>query len=234
MSTHIGAKQGEVAERILLPGDPLRAKYIADNFLENAVCYSKVRGMYGFTGTYKGVPVSVQGTGMGLPSISIYVTELIREYGVKKLIRIGTCGTNKPELVVGDVIMAITASTDSNINYRIFKGDYAAAADFELLYTAYNTAKARGVEAKVRKALSGDTFYRYDPDEWKKWAEYDVAVGEMEGNALYTIAAKYRVQALAMFTISDSKFNREANMTSEQREKSLNDMITLALDTIIQ
>ena len=234
MSTHIGAKQGDVAERILLPGDPLRAKYIADNFLENAVCFNNVRGMLGFTGTYNGQRVSVMGTGMGMPSISIYVTELIKDFGVKKLIRIGTCGTNTPELVVGDVIMAITASTDSNINHRVFNGDYAAAADFELLYTAYNTAKERGIEAKVRKALSGDTFYRYDPDEWKKWAEYDVQVGEMEGNALYTIAAKYRAQALAIFTISDSKFNREANLSSEERERNLNNMIKLALETIIK
>ena len=233
MSTHIGAKMGDVADRILLPGDPMRAKYIAENFLENPVCYNQVRGMYGYTGTYKGVRVSVQGTGMGMPSISIYVTELMKEFGVQKLIRIGTCGVMDPELKVGDVVMAISASTDSNINHRIFLGDYAAAANFDLLYTAYNTAKEKGIKACVKMAVSGDCFYGDDSTPRKKWGEYGIAVGEMEANALYTIAAKYRRQALAMFTISDSPFE-ERDMTSEEREKNLNNMIELALETAIQ
>ena len=233
MSTHIGAKMGDVADRILLPGDPMRAKYIADNFLENAVCYNTVRGMYGYTGTYNGVRVSVQGTGMGMPSISIYVTELMKEFGVQKLIRIGTCGVMDPDLKVGDVVMAISSSTDSNINYRVFKGDYAAAADFDLLYTAYNTAKERNIKACVKMALSSDCFYSDSSINGKKWGEYGVAVGEMESNALYTIAAKYKRQALAMFTISDSPFE-DRDMTSEEREKSLNDMIKLALESIIK
>lgn len=233
MSTHIGAKSGDIAERVLMPGDPMRAKYIAENFLENAVCYTKVRGMLGFTGTYKGVKVSIQGSGMGMPSISIYVTELMKEYGIKKIMRIGTCGCYADDVDVGEVIMAISASTNSNINHRIFNGDYAAAADFDLLYNAYNTAKEKGLKVHVGNVLSSDCFYGDDPDEWKKWKEYNVENVEMETNALYTIAAKYRVKALGIFTVSDSLV-KDQYMTSEERERTLNDMIGLALDTIIK
>lgn len=233
MSTHIGAKEGQIAERVLMPGDPLRAKYIAENFITNPVCHNEVRGMLGFTGTYKGVPVSVQGSGMGMPSISIYATELMKFYGAKKIMRIGTCGCYADDMDVGDVVLAISASTNSNINHRIFFGDYAAAADFELLYNAYNTAKDKGLKVHVGNVLSSDCFYVDDPNEWKKWKEYGVMNVEMEANALYTIAAKYGVQALAIFTVSDSLV-KDQYMSSEQREKSLNNMITLALDSIIK
>jgi purine-nucleoside phosphorylase len=197
MSVHINAKQGEIAENILLPGDPLRAKYIAETFLEDVTCYNQVRGMLGFTGTYKGKRVSVQGTGMGIPSISIYVNELIREYGVKNLIRVGSCGAIQKDIKVRDVILAMTSCTDSNMNRLAFPGfDYAPCADFGLLQNAFQAGVSKEMEIKVGNVLSADVFYRDSMETVKKLGEHGVLAVEMETTALYTLASKYDAHAL--------------------------------------
>ena len=186
MSLHIAAQAGDIAETILLPGDPLRAKHIAETMLENPVCYNEIRGMLGFTGTYKGQRVSVQGTGMGMPSISIYAHELINSYGVKNLIRVGTCGALQPHLKLRDVIIAMSASTNSAMNQQAFKGmTFAPTANFELLRRAYEVAVAKGYTVNVGTILSSDAFYTHDPEEWKLWAEFGVLAVEMEAAALY-------------------------------------------------
>lgn len=232
MSVHIGAKEGQIAESVLLPGDPLRAKFIAENFLENPVCYNEVRGMYGYTGIYKGKRVSVQGTGMGMPSISIYVNELIQFYGVKNLIRVGTCGSYQEEVKVRDVILAMSASTDSAINKLRFNGmDFAPTASFELLKKAYDVSVAKGLSTKVGSVLSSDTFYHDDPESWKLWANYGIMAVEMEAAALYTLAAKFGVKALAILTVSDHLVTGELT-TAEERQKTFTDMIEVALETI--
>ncbi|OIK15983.1 purine-nucleoside phosphorylase [Bacillus sp. MUM 116] len=234
MSVHINAKQGEIAENILLPGDPLRAKYIAETFLENVTCYNEVRGMLGFTGTYKGKRVSVQGTGMGIPSISIYVNELIREYGVKNLIRVGSCGAIQKDIKVRDVVLAMTSSTDSNTNRMGFPGiDYAPCANFGLLQNAYQVGTQNGMEIKVGNVLSADLFYRDSMDIVKKLADYGVLAVEMETTALYTLAAKYGVNALSILTVSDHIFTGEET-TAEERQTTFNDMVVIALEAIIK
>ena len=234
MSVHINAKQGDIADSVLLPGDPLRAKFIADNFLEDVVCYNEVRGMYGFTGTYKGKRVSVQGTGMGIPSLSIYVTELIKDYGVKNLIRVGSMGGYSSDVKVRDIVIAMSASTDSNLNLTRFKGrTYAPTADFGLLKKAYDVAEEEGIEVKVGQIFSTDVFYDDDNEDWKKWADFGCLGVEMEAAGLYTIAAKYHVKALAISTVSDHFINGEV-LTAEERQTSFKDMIQVALDTIVQ
>ncbi|MDB5227563.1 MAG: purine-nucleoside phosphorylase [Bacteroidota bacterium] len=181
MSIHIGAKQGDIAETILLPGDPLRAKYVAENFLQDAFCYNEVRGMYGYTGYYNGIRVSVQGTGMGAPSVSIYVNELIREYGVKNMIRIGTAGSFQEYIKVKDVVMALSASTNSSMNRNKFPGaDFAPAADFDLLLKAHKAAQQLNIPVKTGNVLSSDEFYEEEPLFYKKWAAYGVLCVEME------------------------------------------------------
>ena len=232
MSIHIGAKKGEIAPGILLPGDPLRAKFIAETFFEDPVCFNQVRGMLGYTGTYKGKRVSVMGTGMGIPSHSIYVNELISEYKVQTLIRVGTCGAFQPDLKIGDLILAMTASTDSSINKLEFGGkDFAPAADFALLQKAYKAAQLRNMKVQVGSILSTDTFYMDDPDWWKVWASYGTLACEMESSALYSLAAKYKVKALAILTVSDSLVTHEA-ATSDQREKNFPNMAEIALDIL--
>ncbi|WP_416826782.1 purine-nucleoside phosphorylase [Ectobacillus polymachus] len=234
MSIHIGAKQGEIAEAILLPGDPLRAKFIAETFLEEATCYNTIRGMYGFTGTYKGKKVSVQGTGMGVPSISIYTNELIQSYGVKKLLRVGTCGGVQTDVHVRDVILAMTACTDSNINRLTFPGfDYAPCADFALLKQAYDAASSKNMNVSVGNVLTADVFYRESMDMVKKLGDYGVLAVEMETTALYTIAAKYGAQALSILTVSDHIFTGE-DTTAQERQTTFNDMVTIALDAAIK
>ncbi len=234
MSTaHIEAKKGDIAETILLPGDPLRAKYIAETFLEDVVKYNDVRGMLGFTGIYKGKRISVQGTGMGVPSIGIYVHELINEFGVKNLIRIGTAGSTNEDVKIRDVIVALAASTDSAINKLRFKGaDYAPTVSANLLFKVYEVAKTKDMNLKAGNVLTSDTFYYDDVDEWRKWAEFGVLCVEMETAQLYTIAAKFNVNALTLLTISDSLITGEKT-TAEERHKTFNDMITLALDSAI-
>jgi len=227
---HNGAKKGDIAKTVLLPGDPLRAKFIAETFLENPVCYNTVRNMFGYTGTYKGRPVSVQGTGMGVPSLSIYVTELITEYDVDNVIRIGTCGSIQTDVKVRDVIMAQGSCTDSNVNRIRFKGlDYAPIADFGLMQKAWKAAEAKGVALKVGNILTSDTFYGDEPDSWKMWAAYNVLAVEMETAALYTIAAKYRKRALTLLTVSDSIVSHEAT-TAEERQTTFKAMMEVALE----
>lgn len=230
MSVHIGAKPGEIASTVLLPGDPLRAKFIAETFLENPVCYNEVRGMYGFTGIYKGKKISVQGTGMGLPSMSIYANELIESYGVKTLVRVGTCGSIQEDVGVRDVILAIGASTNSGINKARFKGmDFAATASFELLRQAYDISVGKDISVKVGNVLSSDLFYNDDPEAWKLWAKYGVLAVEMEAAALYTLGAKYGVDTLAILTVSDSLVTGEET-TSDERQTTFNKMIEVALE----
>lgn len=233
MSVHINAKQGEIAEVVLLPGDPLRAKYIAETFLENPVCYNEVRNMFGFTGTYKGKRVSVQGTGMGVPSISIYIHELMAEYNVQKLIRVGTCGAIQKDVKVRDVIIAQSAATDSKMNEIIFKGiNYAPTANFDLLLKAYNEAEAKGLNVKVGSVMTADMFYS-EENQNEKLARYGVLAVEMETAALYTIAAKFGRQALSILTVSDHIITGEIT-TAEERQTTFNDMIEIALDAAIQ
>ena len=215
MSIHIGAELGQIASTVLMPGDPMRAKHFAETMLENAVCFNEVRGMLGYTGQYKGKSVSVMGSGMGMPTLSIYVNELVTEYNVKSIIRVGTCGAFQPYLKIGDVVLAMTSSTDSYVNKLRFGGmDYAPAASFDLLLKAYEAAQKLGIRVHVGGMFAGDTFYNDDPDWWKIWAEYGVLVVEMETNALYTLAAKFKVDALSILTVSDSLVTGEAS-TSE-------------------
>jgi len=231
MSIHIGAKPGEIAGAVLLPGDPLRAQFVAETFLSDAVCHSRVRGMLGFTGTYQGRRVSVQGTGMGVPSISIYAHELITDYGARRLIRIGTCGALQAELKLGEVILAQAASTDSAVNRIRFGGaDFAAVPSFELLYKAYELARARRLPVRVGPVLTGDTFYADDPDFWKLWARYGVLAAEMETAALYTIAAGLGAQALSVLTVSDNLVT-DSSATAEERQQGYTAMMELALET---
>lgn len=233
MSVHINAEKGDIAESVLMPGDPLRAKFIADNYLENVVRYNSVRGMYGFTGTYNGKKVSIQGSGMGIPSISIYATELIEMYGVKKLIRVGSAGSMKKEVKLRDLVIAMSASTDASFNKLRFGGmDYAATADYELLERAVSLAKQHKCNYHVGKILSSDTFYADNTDAWKIWPKYDVIAVEMEAAALYTIAAKFGVQALTLLTISDSLIDGGSS-SSEEREKTFTDMMEIALNTVV-
>ncbi|GIE87401.1 purine-nucleoside phosphorylase [Actinoplanes regularis] len=234
MSVHIGAKPGEIAERVLLPGDPMRAKWIAETFLEDAVCYTQVRGMLGFTGTWQGQRVSVQGSGMGMPSASIYTHELINEYGVKSVIRIGSCGALAMDLNLGDVVAAIGSATDSNMNRSRFDGliDYAPVADFGLLRSAVDIAEAQGVPIRVGPILAADAFYTDRPDLYDALALYGVLAVEMESAAIYTIAARYGAKALTILTVSDHIKRGEA-MESAQREQGFGNMVKIGLNTII-
>ncbi len=239
MSKHINAKNNEIADRILLPGDPLRAKYIAENYLENAVCVNEVRNALCYTGVYKGKRVSVMGTGMGIPSIMIYATELCKEYNVQKLIRIGTGSSFRKDLKQLDIAISQATSHTSGINDYTFKGTYAPTADFALVHTAYHKAKELNLNAIVGNTICYDQLYRDDNDfEINKWAEYGVIGGEMEAAGLYTVASHYGKQALCMFTIVAELFKTKdvtsGSVSTEQREKGLNDMIILALETIIE
>lgn len=233
VSIHIGAKENQIAETVLLPGDPLRAKYIAETFLEGAEKYNDVRSMFGYTGTYKGKRISVQGTGMGVPSISIYITELMKDYHVQNLIRVGTCGAIQKDVKVRDVIIAMSASTDSQMNRITFGGvDYAPTANFELLKKAYDTGVEKGLNLKVGNVLTEDLFYN-DNSEFEKWAAYQILALEMETAALYTLAAKFNRKALSILTVSDHILTGEAT-TAEERQTTFNDMIEVALDSVIK
>lgn len=232
MSTHIKAEKGDIAESILLPGDPLRAKWIAETFLQNAVCYNEVRGMLGFTGTYNGKRISVQGTGMGIPSTLIYCHELINNFGVKNLIRVGSAGSYKKDVVLRDIVIALAASSTSGINNsRFVNSDYSPTANFELLMRANSFAKKNNIEIKAGNVLTSDEFYEDDPEAYKKWADFGVLCVEMETAGLYTIAAKHNVKALSILTISDSLVTGE-HLSSEDRETSFSKMIKIALGTI--
>ena len=230
MSVHIGAKQGDIAESVLLPGDPLRAKFVAENFLEKPRQYNEVRGMLGFTGTYKGKRVSVQGTGMGIPSHLIYVHELLNDYGAKRLIRIGSCGSLQSGVHTRELIFAMAASTDSNINKLRFGGaDFAACADPKLFRRACSLADERGFPYHAGNILSSDQFYHDDPEHWKHWAAFKVLAVEMEANGLYSEAAKFGAEALAILTVSDSLVTNE-ELSAEDRQKSFTEMMEIALE----
>jgi purine-nucleoside phosphorylase len=232
MSLHIAAQQGEIAETVLLPGDPMRAKWIAQTFFDNPICYNEVRGMLGYTGTYKGIPVSVQGTGMGIPSTLIYCHELISDYGVKNLIRVGSAGSYQKDIKLKDIVIAMAASSTSNINTaRFINSDYAPTADFKLFMKAIQCAKDNNIPIKAGNVLSSDEFYEDDPDSYKRWAEFGVLCVEMETAGLYTIAAKHNVKALAILTISDSLVTGEKT-SSKERETTFSKMIEIALGTL--
>jgi purine-nucleoside phosphorylase len=234
MSTHIGAEPGDIAPRVLMPGDPLRAKWIAETYLKDARCYSTVRNMLGFTGTYEGVEVSVQGSGMGMPSASIYAHELINDYGAQALIRVGSCGALVESLKLRDVVAAIGSATDSNMNRARFDGliDYAPVADFGLLRTAVDVAARRGIEMRVGPILAADAFYTDRPDLYDRLAEYGVLAVEMESAALYTIAARFGARALTLLTVSDHLKTGE-HTSAQEREQTFGQMVEVALDAII-
>jgi purine-nucleoside phosphorylase len=229
VSIHIGAEPGQIAPTVLLPGDPLRAKYIAETMLTDTICFNQVRGMLGYTGRYGDKRVSVMGSGMGIPTLLIYTHELVTEYQVTTLIRVGTCGALQPYLKVGDIVLPMTASTDSQINRLRFGGmDYCPAASFDLLLKAYQVAQERGIKVYVGGMFSSDSFYRDDPDWWKLWASYGTLVCEMETNALYTLAAKFNVKALSILTVSDSLATGEF-ASAQQRERNFPLMAEIAL-----
>lgn len=233
MTVHLNAKEGQIAPTVLLPGDPLRAQHIAETFFENPVQHNSVRGMLGFTGTYKGQPVSVQGTGMGIPSISIYAHELITGYGCTTLVRVGTCGSFQEKVKVRDVVLAQAASTDSNVNKIRFSGrDYAPTADFGLLMAAYQAAQRRGLSPHVGNVLSSDTFYHDDPEEFRIWPRFGVLAVEMEAAGLYTVAAKHGVRALTVLTVSDHLITHEVT-SAEERQTSFNAMVEVALEAAL-
>lgn len=233
MSTHIAAEKGQIAPRVLFPGDPLRAKWIAETYLSDAKCYSEVRNMLGFTGTYKGEQISVQGSGMGQPSASIYAHELFAEYDVQQLIRVGSCGALTEKVKVRDVVIAMSASTDSQINRLRFHGiDYAPTADFSLLRKAVEIAEAAGQSVRVGPVFSGDVFYNDRPELVSQTAAYGTLAIEMEAAAVYTLAAKFDRKALAIMTVSDHLITGEET-TAEERQNTFADMVTIALDTAV-
>ena len=234
MSTHIGAKPGEIAPRVLMPGDPLRAKWIAETYLDDAKCYSTVRNMLGFTGRYKGIDVSIQGSGMGMPSAAIYSHELFFEYNVTTLIRVGSCGAIGDDLDLRDVIAASAACTDSAMNRVRFDGliDYAPVADFGLLRNAVDAAAARGIPMRVGSVLAADAFYTDRPDLFEKLARYGVLAVEMESAALYTLAARFRARALTILTVSDN-IKTGAQTSSQEREQTFGQMVEIALDAAV-
>lgn len=231
MSTHIGAQPGEVAPLVLMPGDPLRARWIAQTFLEDARCYTEVRGMFGYTGTWQGHPVSVQGSGMGQPSLAIYATELFREYDVRSVIRVGSCGAMSERLAVRDLVIASGACTDSAMNRIAFEGlDYAPVADFGLLRSAYDAARAAGLDEGVHvgPVFSTDSFYSPRPELSARLAEYGVLAVEMEASTLYTVAARHGGRALAICTVSDHLLTGEET-SSQEREQTFGAMAEIAL-----
>lgn len=234
MSLHIAAEKGAVAETVLMPGDPLRARYAAEKFLESPVCYSEIRGMYGYTGKYKGKKISIQGSGMGQPSMGIYAYELMSFYDVKNIMRIGSCGAIQPEIELRDIVLAMSASTNGGNNKNTFKGmDFAPCADADLFLTASKKAEEMKLRVKSGNILSSDNFYDDDPEIWKLWARFGVLAIEMEASMLYSLAAKLGVKALAICTVSDSIVNQTL-LTSEEREKSFDEMILLALETAVE
>ena len=232
MSVHINAKKGQVAESVLMPGDPLRAKFIAEHYLTEVEQYNAVRNMFGYTGLYKGQRVSVQGSGMGIPSMMIYANELYTEFGVEKIIRIGSAGSIQPDVNVRDIVLAQGATTDSSIITNIFQGqvNFAPLASFDLLDKAYHLAKERGATVHVGNILSSDRFYNAELNK-QKLQEYGVLAIEMEAAGLYALAAQHKKQALAIVTISDHILTGEET-TAEEREKTFNEMMEIALETV--
>lgn len=230
MTVHIGAEPGDIAETVLMPGDPLRAKWAAETFLESPRCVNETRGMLGFTGTYQGNAVTIQGSGMGMPSMSIYANELIRDFGAKTLIRIGSCGGMQPDVGIRDVIIAMTASSQSTPSSGMFKElNYAPSADFGLLSAAVQAARTRDVACHIGGIYSSDVFYDERPDLNEQMQRHGVLGVEMEAAELYILAARYKVRALAVLTVSDHLLTHEA-LPSDQRERSFGDMVEIALE----
>lgn len=229
---HISASEGAFAPSILLPGDPLRARHIADNYLEEVAQVNDVRNMLGYTGSYQGVPVSVMGTGMGIPSASIYTTELVNEYGVERMIRVGSCGAVTEKVEVRDVILAIGACTDSLVNRTRYGGlDFAAVADFWLLRAAADAAAAKGIDVKVGNVHSADLFYNPDPEAFNRMEAMGVLAVEMEAAGIYGVAAEHGARALTICTVSDHIRTGEAT-SSEERQETFNDMVEIALEAV--
>ena len=230
MTVHIGAKSGEIAETVLLPGDPYRARWAAETFLDDPKLVNEVRGMLGFTGSYKGNPVTIQGSGMGMPSLSIYVNELIKDYGARTLIRIGSCGAMQEHVKLRDVIIAMTSSTLSTPSRGIFRElNFAPGADWSLLRAAVAAADAKGVTTHVGGIYSSDVFYDERPDLNEQMVRHGILGVEMEAAELYTLAARYGCRALAVLTVSDHLKTGEA-MPSADRERSFGDMVEIALE----
>lgn len=230
---HINASVGDFADVVFMPGDPLRAKHIAETMLQDAELVTNVRNMLGYTGTYKGRTVSVMGHGMGIPSCSIYTKELITEFGVDKIIRIGSCGSVLPRVKVRDIVIGMGACTDSNVNRSRFKGhDFAAIADFELLRNAVTAAEASGVPVHVGNLFSADLFYNPDPHMFDVMEKYDILGIEMEAAGIYGVAAEFGAKALCICTVSDHIRTKE-ELSSELRQTSFNQMVEIAMDSIL-
>jgi purine-nucleoside phosphorylase len=229
---HMNAAHGDFAETVLMPGDPLRAQYIADTYLQDVRRVTDVRNMWGFTGTYKKTPVSIMAHGMGIPSVSIYCTELVTEYGVKRLIRVGSCGTTHPKVKLRDVLIAMGASTDSNVNRTRFGGyDLAALASFNLVQHAVTAARDNKVRFHVGNIFSADLFYTPDTAMFDTMAKYDILGVEMEAAGIYPIAAEHRIEALAICTVSDDIRSGEA-LSVDERQTTFDEMILVALETV--
>ncbi|PWK60851.1 purine-nucleoside phosphorylase [Roseicyclus mahoneyensis] len=230
MTVHIGAKPGEIADTVLMPGDPLRAKWAAETFLENPVCINEVRGMLGYTGSWRGNRVTIHGSGMGMPSLSIYANELIRDYGAKTLIRIGSAGAMQPGVNLRDIVLAMTASTLSTPSRGLFRElNFAPCADFDLLTAARAAAKAKDIPTHVGGIYSSDVFYDERPDLNEQMTRHGVLAVEMEAAELYILAARYGIRALAVLTISDHLLTHEA-LPSSDRQSSFRDMVEIALE----
>ncbi len=224
------SEQGIIAETVLMPGDPLRAKFIAETYLENPVQFNTVRNMFGYTGTYKGKKISIMGSGMGMPSIGIYSYELIHFYGVKNIIRIGSCGAIQEDLKIRDIVIGISASTNSNYATQYdLPGTFAPTASWSLVKKAVDIADQKGIPTRVGNILSSDIFYDDDPDTWRKWAKMGVLAIEMEAAALYMNAARAGVNALCVLTVSDSLVSHEVT-TAEERQTSFTNMMEIALE----
>ncbi len=229
---HMNAAPGDFAETVLMPGDPLRAEYISDTYLENARRVTDVRNMWGYTGEYKGKPVSVMAHGMGIPSASIYVTELVAEYGVKRVVRVGSCGTSHPDVKLRDIVIAMGASTDSGCNRMRFGGyDLAALASFGLVEKAVAVARDHGVRFHVGNVFSADLFYTPDPGLFETMARYDIYGVEMEAAGIFPIAAEHGAEALAICTVSDD-LRTDEHLSSDERATTFDEMILVALDTV--
>ena len=234
MSTpHLRAEAGEFAETVLMPGDPLRAKFIAENYFDDPVLVTDVRNMLGYTGTYKGKPISIQGSGMGVPSISIYATELVRFYGVKNIIRIGSCGALTEELALGDIVIGVGAGTDSLVNRTRLNGwDFSATADFALTRSAVEASEARDLNFRVGNIFTSDLFYDPNEGSFDILERYGFLAVEMEAAGLYGLAAEHGIAALAICTVSDHIKTKEV-MSVEDRQTSFHDMMLVALDTVL-
>ncbi len=234
MSTpHIEANSGDFAKTVLMPGDPLRAKFIAENFLEDVKCITSVRNMLGFTGNYKGTPVSVMGSGMGVPSISIYATELYKDFGVENIIRIGSCGAVRDDVKIRDIIIGMGASTDSNVNrMRFNQCDFAACADFSLLRKVVDTADKIGTKVRVGNIFTADLFYTPQPEMFATMEKYGILAVEMEAAGLYGVAAEYGKNALTVLTVSDHIKTGEQT-TATERETTFKEMMELTLEALL-